>query len=60
MGTDYQELQEIDECMIRQQKGLLTTVERKQRLMIGAPEENSTETPSGTLGLRGQDLGGGT
>ena len=38
LETDYQELQEIIEHM-HTQKGLLTTMDREQTLMTGAPEE---------------------
>ena len=49
--TDNKELKEIIEHMGVKQRGLLATVERKQKLNSGA-------THPGSLGLR-QDLGGG-
>ena len=43
MDLDYQELQEIVECMNMQQKRLLTTMERKQKLDERSTGENSGE-----------------
>ena len=52
----------LQENHVRNEKRsrLLDTMERRQKLMSGAPEErNSEESPPGRLGLGRQDLEGG-
>ena len=60
MDLDFQEFQGITEHMNMKQKELLTTMERQQKNDERSTVENSGETPSRSLSLRGQDFGGGT